>query len=56
MTVDLGDVTLFYHTLAFLTELRMGDYIHISDDELVGILDEYPADVASPIYRILGTK
>ena len=47
---------LFYEALKFLTELRDSDYIRLTDDELIAILDEYPAEVASPIYQLLGEK
>ncbi len=47
---------LFYQTLQFLTELHDGNYIRIDDDELIDILDDYPAEIASPIYQLLGQR
>jgi hypothetical protein len=47
---------LFYQTLQFLTELHDSNYLHITDEELIDILDEYPAEIASPIYQLLGQR
>ena len=47
---------LFYQVLQFLTELQDSNYLQMSDEELIDILDDYPAEVASPIYQLLGKR
>ena len=47
---------LFYQVLQFLTELQDSNYIRMTDEELIDILDDYPAEIASPIYQLLGKR